>query len=280
MTRGAWAAVIFVAWGVGLGWLAKREFLRPTSARLADAARAIPPGATYYRLDMGGQQVGFASSTIDTLGDSIRVDELLVLEVPVLGRLSRTSARSIAVVGRTLRLRTLDVRYAGDLGDFTARGAVFGDTLLRLVLTSAGDTQTTRVALRRPVVLPALLPLRLAFGGELERGATRTARLFDPLRLTEHDVRVRVARESVLVVSDSADFDSTAMAWVPLLFDTVPAFRLELTGADAPVTTSAWVDGQGRIVRATNPLGFTMERAAFEIAYENFRRRDTARVIR
>jgi transglutaminase-like putative cysteine protease len=34
------------------------------------------------------------------------------------------------------------------------------------------------------------------------------------------------------------------------------------------------------VVRATLPLGFTIERTAFEIAYENFRRRDTLRLMR
>jgi len=34
------------------------------------------------------------------------------------------------------------------------------------------------------------------------------------------------------------------------------------------------------VVRASSPVGLTTERSAFEIAYENFRRRDTARVAR
>lgn len=278
MTRGAWAAAIFTAWGVALGWLVKREFFRPTGARLAEAARAIPPGATFYRLDVGEHQIGFASSTVDTLGDSIRVEEVLELEVPALGRLRRTTARSVAIVGRTLRLRSLDTRFDGDQGEFGASGGVFGDTVLRLLLRSAGDSQWVRVGLSRPLVLPALLPLRLAFGGELRPGTTRTVRLFDPLLLTERDVRVSVGRESTLVVADSADFDSTAMAWVPVLFDTVPTFRFDIESDG--IRSSAWVDAQGRVIRAVNPFGYRMERSAFEIAYENFRRRDTTRALR
>ena len=278
MTRKGWGVVILLAWTVSLGWLVKREFFRPTAARLADAARAISPGAAYYRLDVAGTQVGFASSTVDTMSDSIRVDESLVLEVAALGRLSRTSARSTAIVGRTLRLRNIDVRFDGDFGSYTARGDVAGDTVLRLTLVSGGDTQTARVPLPRPVVLPTLLPLRLAYGGELRPGAVRSARVFDPLLLTQRDVRVTIGLESTLVLADSAAFDSTTMAWVPARFDTVRAVRIETTG-DAPAT-STWVDAQGRIARASSVRGFTTERAAFEIAYENFRRRDTSRVRR
>jgi len=56
--------------------------------------------------------------------------------------------------------------------------------------------------------------LRLAFGGELRSGRSYSARLFDPLLLTGRDVNRRVAAESTLVVSDSADLDSTTMTWV------------------------------------------------------------------
>src|SRR3989454_8747300 len=71
VTRRAWAVVILVAWAGSLAWLAWRELFRPTSARLAEAALSVPPGAVYYRLDIGGQQVRFASSTNDTAGSPI-----------------------------------------------------------------------------------------------------------------------------------------------------------------------------------------------------------------
>lgn len=278
MTRRGWVVAIFAAWAASLGWLMKREFFRPTGARLAEAALAVPPGASFYRLDVGGQQVGFASSTIDTLATSIRVEDLLVLDIPVLGRFHRTTARSVATVSRALRLESVDATFDGDLGRFAAHAEVSADSVLHLTLVSAGDSQTTRVKLTRPIVLPTLLPLRLAFGGALDVGSTHTVRVFDPLLLAERDVTVRVAHESTLVVADSADYDSTALAWIPVHFDTVRAFRLDLNAHG--VASSAWIDAQGHIVRATSPMGFVMERSAFEIAYENFRRRDTTRAAR
>jgi transglutaminase superfamily protein len=278
MTRRAWAVAIFGAWALSLGWLVKREYFRSTGAKLAEAALSVPPGAQFYRLDVGGQQVGFASSTIDTLTDSIRVEDVLVLDVPSLGKLHRTTARSTAIVNPTLRLRRVDASFDGDGGQFVAQGEVINDTLLRITLVSGGDTQTSRVRLARPVVLPSLLPLRLAFGGELKPGNTYAVRQFDPQLLAERDVQVRVAAETTLVVADSADYDSTAMAWVAVRYDTVRAFRIEETSGG--LTFTAWIDAQGRVVRVQTPMGFSMERSAFEIAYENFRRRDTARVAR
>ncbi|MGH7567700.1 MAG: transglutaminase-like domain-containing protein [Gemmatimonadales bacterium] len=289
MTRGRWAAAILAIWVVALGWLAKRELFQSTGARLAEAALSVPPGATFYRFDLGGQQVGFGSSTVDTLPDSIRVEDFLVLDVPVLGRVQRTSARSTAMLTRALRLRRFDASFDGDVGGgsnavgagggrFDASGEVVGDSVLRVTLVSAGDTQVARVPLPQPIVLPALLPLRLAFGGRFAVGRTFAIRLFDPTLLAEQDVRVRIAAESTLVVPDSAEYDSTAMAWVPAHFDTVRAFRIEQ--AASGFVTTAWIDPQGKVVQAAGPVGFTISRSAFEIAYENFRRRDTARVAR
>src|SRR5204862_269226 len=54
MTRRTWTVAILGAWAASLGWLVKREFFRPTGARLAEAALSVPPGAAYYRLDIGG----------------------------------------------------------------------------------------------------------------------------------------------------------------------------------------------------------------------------------
>ncbi|HEY6807617.1 MAG TPA: hypothetical protein VI160_02425, partial [Gemmatimonadales bacterium] len=104
MTRRRWAILILAAWAVGLGFLVRREFFRTTAARLADAALSVPPGAVYYRVDAGAQQIGYVSSTVDTLKDTIIVADVLVLDVPALGVLHRTTARSTTRLSRALRL--------------------------------------------------------------------------------------------------------------------------------------------------------------------------------
>jgi hypothetical protein len=283
MNRRNWVIAILAAWVLSLGWLVKREVFRPTGARLAAAALAVAPGALFYRLDVGDQQVGFLSTTLDTLPSAIRVETVFVLDVAAVGKLHRTSARSVAIVTRALRLQSVDATFDGDLGQFAAHGRVLGDSVLSVAIISEGDSQMTRIPLRGPLTLPTLLPLRLAFGGELQSGRSYTARLFDPLLLTGRDVTARVAAESTLVVSDSADLDSTTMVWVPEHFDTVRAFRIDHDANGVPM--HSWIDAQGRLVFASSDAGqggngFAMERAAFEIAYENFRRRDTARVAR
>src|SRR3954469_23558528 len=104
---------ILAIWALSLGWLVKREVFRPTGARLAEAALAVPPGAMFYRLDVGGQQVGFAATTLDALPDSIRVENVYVLHIPALGKLRRNTTRSVAMLSRALRLQRVDVTFDG-----------------------------------------------------------------------------------------------------------------------------------------------------------------------
>ena len=278
MTRRSLTMAILAAWVLSLGWLVKRQVFRPAGARLAEAALSVPPGATYYRLELDGHQVGFASSTIDTTPISIRVTDILVLRYPAAGVLRRSAALSRAVLSRGLRLESLDAKFEGDPGRFAVGGLVNGDTSLTVTITSPGDSTTTRLTLTHPIVLPTVMPLRLAFGGELKPGRSYAIAVFDPILLTERPVHVTVAHDSTLVVADSAGYDSTAKAWIPVRYDTVRAFLITQTGGD--VTTKAWIDGQGRVVRAETPAGFTIERSAFELAYENFRRRDTTHLAR
>lgn len=269
MSRRTWGAIILGTWAVSLGWLIKREAFRSPSDQLAAAALAVPPGTEFYRLELGGQQLGVASTTWDTLGPRLRVIELVLLSMPAAGRVSHARARASAIVTRALRLETLDV--ALDAGDrhFTAHGIVTGDSVLLVTVRTGAVPQSTRVSLAHPLVLPGLLPLRMALGGALKAGRTVSLLVFDPFTLAARDVRATIAAETTLVAVDSAGFDSIAMAWTPARFDTIRTFEIDEVAAGH--TTRTWVDAQGRLVRARSPGGLTWARSAYEIAFENFR---------
>jgi len=269
VTRRTWATIIFVVWAGSLGWLAKRELFRSTSDRLAAAALAVPPGTDFYRLDLGGQQVGMASTTWDTLGPRLRITDLLLLSMPAGARVTHARARTSAIVNRALRLDTLDVVLDVDNRHLTAHGAVTGDSVLILTVSAGPLTQSTRVTLHQPLVLPSVLPLRLALGGALKTGRSVSMLVFDPLTLSARDVAATIAAETTFVVTDSAGFDSTTMAWTAARLDTVRSFEIDELAAGR--TTRTWVDADGRLVAALSPAGFGWTRSAYEIAYDNFR---------
>ena len=239
----------------------------------------MSPGALFYRLSAGAQQLGYASSTVDTLGDSLRLVDVLVVDQPALGHLGRTEGRSVATLDRSLHLGSLASEVDGETVRFEARAHPAADRRFQVTIRSGADSTVATLPAGAPVEVPSLWPLRLAFGGSLHPGRTGAARVLDPFSTAVHDLDLRIAAESTFVIADSADFDSTTMAWVPVRFDTVRAFGV-LSGAAGSGDMTVWIDAQGRVVRATSPSGFLLERTAFELAYENFRRRDTLRLMR
>ena len=276
--------MILAVWIASLAWLVRRVSFRSSGARLAEAALTVSPGALFYRLSAGAQQIGYASTTVDTLEDSLRLVDVLVLDLPALGRLNRTEGRSVATLDRSLRLRGLTSEVEGATTRFRTEARATDGPGGRLHIAFVAGADTLHATLPAPdtLELPSLWPLRLAFGGGLRVGRAARARVFDPYAPALRERALRVTAESTFVVADSADYDSTTMAWVPIRFDTVHAFRVDAEGAAGETRDlqSTWIDAQGRVVRATTPLGFTVERTAFEIAYENFRHRDTLRLVR
>lgn len=269
MNRRTLAVTIVVVWLAAVAWLARRELWRPRAAVRAEATLGLPPGAAYYTVTLGDRQVGYASTTVDTLADTVRVSEVLVLDQPGREGPRRTAARTDVTLSRALRLRTFTATVRGDDSRFVARGRVEGDSLLSLEVTGGATSEIRRIRLDGPPILPQTLPLDLAFGGALQTGAVLTRRVFDPILLRTREVVLTVAAESTIVLADSAVFDSVAGRFQPVDTDTLVAWALE--GTDGGLPLQAWVDEDGLLVRATAPSGLRLERTAFEVAYENYR---------
>ena len=272
MNRRHLAVVVLLCWIGVMGWLVRREYFRPHAELLSEAVLNVTPGATYYTLELGGEQIGFASSLVDTLSDTVRVEDQMLLRIPALGTVQRVEARTRVNLTRGLQLRSFEATLRGEDVRFAVEGLVHGDSVLSVEIESAGSRQRYDLPLAEPILLPALLPLNLAFGGQLAVGRTYAVRMFDPLQLSERDVSVTVTAESVFVVPDSAERAGADAAWVAARWDTLHAWqvRQEMGGFQV----EAWIDDLGQIVQASSPMGFTMQRTAFEIAFENFMRRE------
>lgn len=277
MTRRHTAAAILLIWFVAVGWLVRREYFRPEAELLAEAAMSVSPGAAYYAVELDGHQIGFASTKVDTLTDEIVVQDWMLLRIPVLGRVQRVDARTEAILTRALRLKRFDAGIRSTAVRFDARGEVLGDSLLTVEIVTGDSRQTLRVPLARPLALPGLVPLQLAFGGELAVGRRYTLWMFDPTLLEARDVEVTVTAESTFVVPDSAAFLPELSRWVEARWDTIPAWQVrQQVGA---LAMEAWIDELGQIVEARTPVGFRLRRTAYELAFENFRRLDDATLV-
>jgi transglutaminase-like putative cysteine protease len=269
--------LILGAWAAGIALLVRREYFKPNALRVREAALRVGPGAEFYAVSMGGGPIGYASSTVDTTPEGLRVQDLMVVDIEALGKVQRTELATEIRLTRDLRLRGFDATLTAPGTAFRAGGEVQGDSVLAVTLDAgAARPQTMRVSLRHPIVMTAMLPLQLAFGHQLAPGKAYSVRLFDPMMMEERDVTVRVLAESTLVVADSARRDSAAGRWVPARQDTLRAWKVaeEYSG----ISTESWIDRQGRVVSAVSPIGFRMERMPFEMAVENWRRSADTRV--
>jgi hypothetical protein len=266
--RGAIATAVLLVWVVALSLLIRREFFHAPTERLAEAAMRISPEALFYIVERNGEQIGFASSTIDTTEQTVEISDHLVVDLPVDKRLHRSSAR--AAVSLTRGLRMLGFRVSVEMLEtpMGASGRFAGDSLLHLVIQTspeAEDSQTVR--LTGPTVFPTLVPLVIGLSEKLEVGRHITLKVMQPAALEGKDVEVIIAAESLFVLSDSAALDSTTKRWVTSRTDTVRAFRLDLPGSKI----TGWVDERGRVVEASQPGTMTLRRTAYELAFENWR---------
>lgn len=271
MRRRAWIAVgILVLWLGGLGVLLKRELFRPAQDRVTEASLRVNPGVMYYAVMRDGQHVGYASSTIDTMPDSLRVTDYLVADIPVRSGTQRVLAQTEVQLSRRLRLRSFTVALNGRNVQLNAEGAMEGDSVMVVVSRRAAGTppDTQRIAVDSGVVLPSVVPLMAAL---LERpmvGRRIPMKVFDPVSLSQRDVTVRLAAETTFVVPDSAVLDPATSRWRGELPIDTRAWYLD---TDIDSQLEGWVDAQGRMVRAKHFDALTLERMPHEMAFENWR---------
>ena len=270
--RGRMAAGVIGLWVGGLALLAKKELFRPHMEKLSEAGFSVSPGASYYAVLRQGQQIGFASSTIDTTDGGISVHDYLVADLPIAGELHRATARTEVELTRALRVNRFKMQVDAGLTPIDASGQVLSDTLLVVaVRSSAAQVDTHRVRLDGPILLPTLVPLAVALGERPAKGARITLPVFDPIALAPRQMHVAIDAESVFVVPDSSVFDAQTSRWMGARPDTVRAWRLATDSASGSSGFRGWVDAQGRLVLATQLLGMTLERRPYEVAFENWK---------
>ena len=272
LTRRNIGRLVLLTWAVMLAWLARREFAKGGSAGVAERTRQLEPGAEYFAVLAAGRQIGMVSLVVDTVPEGVRLREQDVLDLPV-GDTTRQLARGTQYfITRALRLRS-HTRTDFGIGPPERLEAVLGaDSILELSGLEGSDQRTGRARLRvdPEAILPAMLPFRAAFGRHLHVGESFTVPLIEVGTGTTRQLDVRVAAESMFVVPDSAVWDSTGSHWVAATSDTIRAWRLDHDATGTP--THSWIDAGGMLVRQESAGGVTLQRSAFELVLNNYRR--------
>ncbi len=256
-------SAILLTWLAMVGWQVRREYFQPELARLAAAALSLAPGIHFYTLTMGDHNVGQATSRLDTLPDGFELEDVMVLELSALGQTGTAVARTSVKLSTSLVMETFTFSLDSEVGRFEASGRLLPDTTLEVAIVSAGSTQNLSFRLPQPPILSNIVPIRLAMSEGWHVGDRHRLPVFDPTTLSTRTVEVRVLEFDTLMVTDSAALDG-AGRWGPARTDSIPAWRIaEVFGG---IQVESWVDEDGRILRSSSPLGFSMEKTEYELA--------------
>lgn len=264
------AVGVLVLWAVVLAWHVRREHFQPLAARLTEATATLTPAASFYAIQLDGAPIGFASSRIDTVAGEFVLYDDLRLRVRALGADAPARAQTRIRLDRRLQLQDFEFALDSDYGEFDVVGAMAGDSMLQLQISAGGERQETSFPTSGPILLPHVLPLHLVLGGQPAAGKKYTYEVFDPSTLDRQRVTVEVVGRETLVYPDSVEYHGEEAGWVVATNDTVPTWHI--VQHFGGVRLESWLDPDGQIVRATSPMGYTIERTAFEIAWNDYRR--------
>jgi len=263
--RGALAFAIIALWIVGMLMMRRRNANTSETQRLAEVALRLQPATFYYVIERDGQQIGAASSAVDTTSKTLVSEEYFVGDYPAPGGkpVERTSARWQTRVSRAFRLSGLTIDVARPTRPFAVSASVEEDTTLIIGTKRAVGPIPARYTFTRPLFTPSLAPIAFMLGGSHEIGRKQTMSVFDPMTRLVIRPELTIRAESLFTVIDSASLDNSG-SWIAAHRDTVRAWRI----GGAPHGLSAWVDSEGRIV-AASAGSFSATRTAFEIAFKN-----------
>ena len=270
MSRRVIGLVVVAFWAVGLLFLYKRNGTHSPQQLLVEAGMRVSPEVYYYTVQRSGAQIGVASSSVDTTKQRIVSVDFLRGAFPVGNKTVKLEARTEARFTRGMRLRDFIVQAVGDLTPFTLRGVMQEgeDKTLRMTMLDGRRKPLTNESLQeKPVFVSSVAPILLMLKGEPKIGDSISVAVFDPMAREVRPVTLKIERDSLFLVPDSAALDSTTGRWVKAHQASVRGWRI----GGNPSAPTAWVDISGRLIAAVEPTGLTLSRTTFELSFANFR---------
>lgn len=262
-SRGALAVIVVALWAGGMTMMFRRNANRSEAQQLSEVALRLQPETFYYTIERDGEQVGGASSAVDTTSNTLVSEEYFVGDLNAGKSVERTSARWQTRLTRGFRLADLSIDVARPTRPFSINAAVEEDTLLFIAGKKATRRPAARYSFVAPLFTPALAPVAFMLGGPHTIGRKQTMSVFDPTTRLVIRPELQIRAESLFVVVDSAAPGPDGV-WAEAHRDTVRAWRID----GAPNGVTGWFDAEGRLV-AGRAGSLTAIRTAFEIAFKN-----------
>ncbi|MEX0936180.1 MAG: transglutaminase-like domain-containing protein [Gemmatimonadota bacterium] len=264
--RRSLGVLVVLVWIGLVGWQVRWEYFQPELTRLTRAATALDPGTYFYSVAMQGEVVGISSSRLDTVPEGFRIDDMVTLELHSMGRPESAVARTRVTLNPALQMEDFSFSLTSGAGDFSAEGTVEGDSLLQVRINNQAGSDELSFRVGDTPTFAAALPIRLAMGGDLEVGRTFRFPVFDPSTVSLRTVEIEVLGRDTLMLPDSAVAESGTGRWLP--GETRPTEAWHLREQVGGVSVESWIDQDGRIIRSSSPIGFSLERTPYQLAVQ------------
>ena len=269
------AVGVLIAWMGSLAWLGLRELDRSAATTLSsEAATRLAPGSVWYAVYAGSTQVGNAGIRLDTLSPGYQIGESFTLETPAGSGLLRVSRRTEATLGATLDLERLHSRLSrgGLLAEWIV--SLFGDTVSVHFTSSTVMTHGFARFADMPTTALALA-YRLALGGDLTPGRSRTVTIIDGWPVGARTTQVAIGRPTVVSFADSSRREGADSHLVAAHTDSARVLSVTIAGPGGP--RRFWIDRHGAISGIETPIGVRWVRTDFDLSETEFRRTLTGR---
>ena len=164
--RAVLAVIIVALWLGGMAMMFRRNATRSEAQQLTEVALRLQPATFYYVVERDGQQIGAASSAVDTTVNTLISEEYFVGDYPTAKSVERTSARWQTRLTRGFRLADLTVDIARQTRPFSINASVEEDTLLFIAGTkTTGGHPPARYTFTPPLFTPSLAPVAFMLSG-------------------------------------------------------------------------------------------------------------------
>lgn len=201
-------------------------------------------------------KIGYTHHNLSPEPDGFTFSEESLLRLTVVDTPQTVRTRMHGHTGTDLSLRDVEFELSSGVGSLHARGVVHG-TELELTLRTGRDSSEQRLPLKEPVYLQSMVRAS-ARSRHLQSGQQFDALVFDPTTLRNDRIHVTIEGEETVPQSASA-----ARAW---------RIREEFRS----LKTTAWIDGDGSVLREEGPMGLVLRRQTSDEALNQGWSGDTA----
>src|SRR6202165_6328885 len=184
-----------------MAMMAHRTANRTESQQRAEVALRVQPATFYYAVNHDGEQVGAASSALDTTAQSLVSEEYFVGDFHS-GTTTpeRTSARWQTRLTRGLHLIDLSADVARPTKPFSMNATVQEDTSIFIAGKKVTGRPAARYTFTGPLFNPTVASVVFMLGGAPRIGRSQTISIFDPMTRTVLHARLRIRAQCLLPV--------------------------------------------------------------------------------